>query len=734
MRLTACHNFTSIRLALLGTLACSGPAFAQQQAAASHTQTIDPLNEIVVTASKRTESIQNVPMSVSAFGELAIERNAFNSVQDYGTRIPNFAFAAAGESRSSKQTSFAIRGISGAGTTGLYIDDSPLPDSLDPAVVELERIEVLRGPQGTLYGARSMGGTVRLITKQPDLNEFAGHLSADLSSTSGGGTNHSIEGVVNLPVASDTFALRVLGYTRYDAGFLDRAPLPESPQPFAVNENFNNQRRSGGQITGLLSLLDGALTVTPRFAYEKTERDGRSQADIEAGNDVNYRLFDIDERSGGEWKLATLTVGYTTDYGRFVSATSYFDHASFDTEDGSEILNAIFEQSPPVPGVLRAHDDDEVFSQEFRFSSSFDGPLQLTTGLYFQDSKTSTAFPPSPMPPISDNLYTLDLQQKVKEAALFAEANYDLTDRLTLIAGLRYFDNEVTFSQLQGGLFGDQVPYEGEQQQSGVTPKVGVQYHLTDDRMIYANAGKGYRVGGVNGFAAGACAQGLSDIGISADDAASYKSDSVRSYELGAKTRWLDRTLALNAAAFRIDWDDLQQTLGLGDCGYFAVVNIGAARSQGMELEVAWSPSPIVSFSLGLGYTDAEIVDNGGLTGNGAAVGSPVQNVPEWTANSGVDLDFDIGNIPAFVHADYAFVDRSFNNRNEPRIRPSYAIANLRGGITIGDWELALFVRNLTDEAANLADVPPMVIEYPGRPRIQVNQPRTLGVQAKVSF
>lgn len=344
MRLPTCHSFTPIRLALLGTLACSGSAFGQQEAPATTAQPIDPLNEIVVTASKRTESIQNVPMSVSAFGEIAIERNAFDSVQDYGTRIPNFAFAAAGESRSSKQTSFAIRGVSGAGTTGFYIDDSPLPDSLDPAVIELERIEVLRGPQGTLYGARSMGGTVRLITKQPDLEEFAGHLSAGLSSTSGGGINHSVEGAINLPIVADTLALRVLGYTQYDAGFLDRAPLPESPQPFAVNENFNSQRRSGGQITGLLSLLDGALTITPRFAYAEDDRDGRSHADIAAGNEVNRRLFDIEESSGGEWKLATLTVGYAADYGRFVSATSYFDHASFDTEDGSEILNAIFEQ------------------------------------------------------------------------------------------------------------------------------------------------------------------------------------------------------------------------------------------------------------------------------------------------------------------------------------------------------------------------------------------------------
>jgi outer membrane receptor protein involved in Fe transport len=209
-------------------------------------------------------------------------------------------------------------------------------------------------------------------------------------------------------------------------------------------------------------------------------------------------------------------------------------------------------------------------------------------------------------------------------------------------------------------------------------------------------------------------------------------SDSLWSYELGTKTSWLDRSVTVNANAFLIDWKNLQQVLGLGNCGYQATLNIGAARSKGFELEAAWKPVSAVSLSLGSGYTDAYITDNGGLTGNAAAVGSRVQNVPKWTVNSAVDVDHDIAGIAAFAHIDYAYVGDSYNNRNAPRIRPSYDLVNLRSGVRIKNLELALFVKNLTNKAADLGDVPPMVVQYPGRPRIAVNTPRTIGLEVRI--
>jgi outer membrane receptor protein involved in Fe transport len=258
-----------------------------------------------------------------------------------------------------------------------------------------------------------------------------------------------------------------------------------------------------------------------------------------------------------------------------------------------------------------------------------------------------------------------------------------------------------------------------------------VQFRFDDDRMVYADAAKGYRIGGVNVFPAAPCEAGLAALGLSADKARTFASDSVWSYEAGTKTRWLDRRLTVNATGFMIDWKGLQQTLGLGSCGFQATINIGAARSKGGELEVAWRPTKAVSLALGAGYTDAYVTDNGGLAGQTAAVGSRVQNVPKWTVNSALDLDGSIRALPGFIHVDYGYVADSYNARNAPRIRPSYSLVNLRSGVRFNSLELGLFVKNLTNKAADLGDVPPMVIQLPGRPRILTNTPRTIGAYVR---
>jgi iron complex outermembrane receptor protein len=391
-------------------------------------------------------------------------------------------------------------------------------------------------------------------------------------------------------------------------------------------------------------------------------------------------------------------------------------------------------QVPPVPGFLSAYDDNEVFSQELRFTSSFAGPIHFTAGGFFQKTDELFVFPSSAMEPITSDLFHLYNPTTVKETAVFTEATFDLSHALSLTAGVRHFKNDVIFFSQQGGLLGDGIPYPGRQTQSGNTPKFGLQYRFDADRMAYLNAAKGYRIGGVNSFAASKCTNGLAAIGITADGAKSFVSDSLWSYEGGLKTSWLNRRLTFNVAGFYIDWKNLQQVLGLGDCGYQATINIGAAKSQGFEMETAWRPFGGLSLSLGSGYTDAYITDNGGLTGNAAAIGSRVQNVPKWTVNSGVDVDGNIGSVPGFIHMDYAYVGDSFNARNAPRIRPSYSLVNARAGVRLDKLELALFVKNLTNKAADLGDVPPMVIQLPGRPRIAINTPRTIGVEVRANF
>lgn len=735
---------SSILAIALTAIAASGTAHPQvagaknvQDQTSSEAATPNLPQDIVVTANRREERIQSAPLSITAISAATIQRQGIEDIQDYGNRIPNLAFQAGDSTRTDLQTSVEIRGVSGGGTTGFYIDDSPLVANLNPRVIELDRIEVLRGPQGTLYGARSMGGTIRYITKQPDLDRFEGQAHLQGSWTAGSASpNEMADGVINIPVVPGVFAIRALAYVEHDAGWLDRAPLATSPSPFPVHKDFNDADYVGGQISGRISLADGRLTIAPRFLYQKTRRGGRSEADYSAGNTVNERLFDINESGGSDWKLGTLTIGYQLPFGDVTSATSWFDQHDEDLEDGSEFLNANYNRNgPPVPGYLYAYGRSRIFSQELRFTSRLEGPLSFTGGLFFQRSKSLTAFPAQAMAPVTPLLFELDRPSTVTEAAIFGEANLKLADRLTVTAGVRHFNNKVKYASLSKGLLGDNRLYAGTQKESGFTPKFGIQYTLDDEHMLFANAAKGYRVGGVNSFAAGRCEAGFAAIGVTEDQARGFNSDHLWSYEAGAKTSWFNRHLTVNATAFQIDWKDLQQRLGLGSCGFSATINVGAARSRGGELEANWRISKLASLSLGGGYTDAIITDNGGLNGTRAAkVGSKVQNVPKWTLNAGLDLDHDIAGRPGFLHLDYAYVGDSHNARNTPRTRPSYSIINARLGLRIENVDLALYAKNLTNEAADLADVPPLIAQYAGRPRIAVNTPRTIGIDARVSF
>lgn len=719
----------------------SGMVVAEQRDAAA-------IQEVVVTAQKRTQSIQDVPMSISAFGEEEIGRNGLNSLADYGTRVPNLSFGATGESRNAAQLGIAIRGVVGKGTTGFYIDDTPVPASINPLVMDLERIEVLRGPQGTLYGARSMGGTVRLITKRPDLGEASGSIRARGSTMKDGGMSYRADATANIPLVPDRFALRVLAYGQNQAGFIDRAPSPTAPVGFATREDIDDGRNYGGRITGLLSFRGGDLTITPGLAAERATWDGRSWADVSAENRTNYRAFDIEEKGSSDWQLASLTVRYSRPYGEFTSSTCYFDWSAEDTEDASEFLSIVFDPDhnpansiglPFLPGPLVALDDAHSFAQELRFSSRLAGPLQFTAGGFYQDSDRLVTFPPSPFPaapmsPVIPNVFSMRMEEKVTETAAFAEATFDATEKLALIGGVRYFKNEVEFSSVQGGVFGSPIPFANDASETGVTPKVGLQFKFGEERMLYATAAEGFRIGGVNVFPADVCAADLQRLRLSAGELSSFDSDTLWSYEVGLRTAWLDRHLIVNVAGYRLDWKDLQQTIGL-TCGFPAVVNAGEARTQGFETDISWALAEGLSFNLGVGYADSEITDNGGF--DSVSKGAPVQNAPKWTANTAIDYDFRIDTTPVYLHVDYAYIGKSLNARNSApffRVRPSYDLLNLRAGVTLGTWDVGLFVENATDEAANLADVPPMAAELWGRPRINVNRPRTIGMEARVKF
>jgi len=402
-------------LSLVGT----GVALAQQTAGG--------LEEIIVTAQKRSESIQEVPLSITALSSDVLEQRSVQSFADYGNRIPNLGFANTGDGIGTSRT-ISIRGISGDGVTGFYLDETPLPDSIDPRIVDIDRIEVLRGPQGTLYGARSMGGTVRLLTKQPDTTAVSGRVHLGISDTSNASDqNYFADGAINVPLG-ESVAVRAVGFYEKDAGYFERK-FCESPADVASDTCFPND--SGGAPIGTVDNVaeietyggavalkwqaTDALAITPRFMYQKAEYNGLPLADIfVGGGPAGYpappapftlpeltprsfeqrRFFDIAEGGFDRWTLGTLGITYDTGIGQIVSSTSYFDRRVEETEDQTDFIYANFLAvslitglpGTALPGQITEIKDYQRFVQEIRFASDLDGPLQFVVGGFYSDT------------------------------------------------------------------------------------------------------------------------------------------------------------------------------------------------------------------------------------------------------------------------------------------------------------------------------------------------------------
>lgn len=709
------------------------PAHAQQTPASSPPATQEVgIDDIVVTAQRRAESAQKVPLSITVLGGDQIEKEGFRSFQDYATRVPNLSFSQGGSSIGGLGQAISLRGIYGTNTTGVYLDDTPLPGSVDPQVVDLERIEVLRGPQGTLYGARSMGGTVRLITRQPDAGAFSSSAHAIISSTRNGGANGTADGSLNIPVIADTLGVRAFAFWDYQSGVFTRVPSADAPTQYSPRDNLGSTRRYGGALAARLQLFDKALSITPRVVIQRSRTNAQPYADVAAGNFVQKRLFDLDDSGSDDWNLFSLTSRYGADFGEFVSVTSQFDRDASDAENASEAISGLVGFT--VPSLFRGLSRGRTFVQEFRFTSAFKGPLQITLGAFYQKANLLTEIPPNIIDGIGD-FYDYRSRNRTTEKALYGEAHLDLSDKLQVIAGLRYFRNLVSLSVTQGGaaIGSGAGTFDQVQRESGFNPKFGVKYALTPRVNLFANAAKGFRVGGANAYSENICAADREALGISADAARSYRSDSVWSYEAGIKSSFFDNRLIVNATGFHINWSNIQQSVALA-CGFSIDQNGGRARSDGFELEVRNSPVKGLTLGAGAGYTDARITDPGALAI--LTPGARIQQVPRWNFTASADYEFAVRNLPLTFHGDVSHVGSSLSRSNllTGRVRPAYELANLRLGTDFKRFNLTVFVENLFDKIPNLADVPPLAVENPDRPRIAAGRPRTIGLDLRAKF
>jgi outer membrane receptor protein involved in Fe transport len=779
-------------------------ASAAHAAAPESTSQSGGLQEVIVTAQKRSESEQTVPMSITTFSATALQQKAITDFFDYATKVPNLAFAPTGDGVGTART-IAIRGITGIagdGTTGFYIDDVPLPDSLDPRVLDIDHIEVLRGPQGTLYGARSMGGTVRLITQTPDLSHFSATVHGGVSDTDHTDRpNYTADAVVNIPLVQDQIALRLSGFYDDEAGYFKRTwctdPATAGVTCFPLSTTGRTRVSNvaaidtyGGSASLTIKAGD-AVTITPRIMMQRADYNGLPLGDFNVSpqNGIGFpvpsgpytlpsplnttdftqaRFFDLPEGGSDWWDLYSLTVHWKTDAGELVSSTAYFDRKVDETEDESEFVWAalIGGAAPPSPGPIEEIKDYQSFVQEIRFASTLSGPLQFVVGGFYSDFHGripfASLYPPAIYPGIDnifnggqpgnamgipDLIFEQDYHTDIQEPAAFGELYYNITPALKATVGLRWYQVKATSHGFEAGYatgsFDTVIGPEATTKENGTNPKFELDYQFAPDQMVYGLASKGFRPGGVVPIVppgtpgtANDCVASLAAVNpnLKIEDTRSYQSDSLWNYELGTKNTMLDHRLILNAAAFDIRWKNIQQQILL-QCGFQFISNAGAAESKGGELDLRARATDRLELSLGVGYQDAKITEKGNSP---QPVGSPVYQVPDWTGNAAATYTLPLTNLWNLVSVvDYSYVGSSYSANNsptEPRKRPAYHLLNARFAFGNGTTEFALVGKNLTNEVTNLADNRSIAAEVPGRPRLFLNQPRTIGIEFTQRF
>jgi iron complex outermembrane recepter protein len=743
----------------LGVLvACLTQLPSQVAAAADAAEDTDSvvLNTVTVTAERRAESIQQVPISVTAISGETLDKFGATNFADYAHTIPDLSYGTGGDFGVTNARNVTIRGVTGGRfrngqtTTSFYIDDTPVPLSLDPRVLDLERIEVLRGPQGTLFGSSAMGGTIRVITKAADSKTSSGFVDVSGFDINHGGAGYDTSGTFNLPLIEDQLAMKVSAYDSYKPGVFTRQyGVATSPgytilpsQPAGEVTHIGSDTEYGGMFTMKYTpaFIPG-LTVTPMAIYQMARGNGLPLADYTPDNLTQVRPLDVAESTRDQWWFEGLTAKYKSEFGSFISSSTWFHREGFDNEDGTEAVAVVFGSAalPPLSNTLASSYlaspspswlNYVSFTQEVRFESSFPGPLQVIVGGYYNHNSSHniqeeyTPYDSTGAPFFWENLPT-----SINEVAEFGDLTFTPIQQVELSAGVRgamlgYKHAYIADGWINGGPSDSPSAHE----EHTVTPRYTAKYKITEQQMVYASAAKGFRIGGANSLLPPICD------GEGPTNAADYHSDSLWSYEVGSKNTLWDGRLQTRLSAYRIDWSNIQQNVLL-PCTFSITENAGKATSTGAEFEADIAPIRGLNLSLSAGFDNAKITEvPDGATG--FVVGQPLNGVPKWTASLlgeySVPMSFGTG----FVRTQYSFTGRSISFANDPagRVRGAYNLVDLHVGGTHGPWEASLFAKNLFDVRANLGDEQSEVSEIPGRPRWLIAQPRTIGIDIRRQF
>ncbi len=748
---------------LVAALSLAGEASSWSQEASTSG---NELGEIVVTAQHRSEKLQDVPISMSVVTGATLENFGEKSINDYAAGMPNVAIssgAGAGGNGSSFGVSstraVAIRGVYGNNTTSFYLNDTPIPMSLDPRALDIARVEVLRGPQGTLFGASAMGGTIRLITRKPSLEKTSGKVDLEGSDVNHGGGGYSVDGTLNVPLIRGTVGARVNVFSGFDPGLYTRTwggPLdPRSPiiayppggAPVGQKDHVGAQQTTG--ISAALKIAPSAipgLTITPLLMYQHSNTNGYPLADYTPNNFTQTRPLNVPEAVEDRWSFAGLTVRQETSFGRFIGSGTYFYRNAYDLEDTTDI-NAIAFWGIPyyVPAPLQNTLITKTWTSEARFESSFSGPVQVVLGVFssisdrtFREYYLAPGLDAASGGALGTDLeYTQATPNTDKERAAFVDVTYKMTDRIQVSAGIRraYLNHSGAYTAngpLNGGFSGPPDTY-GNHGEYDSAPRYTAKYQIAPNQMLYASAAKGFRIGGTNSLLPAICTADLAALGLK--NGAPFTSDSLWSYEIGSKNTWAAGHVQSRFALYQIDWKGIQQSVYL-PCTFNLVANSGAARSDGAEFETDIAPIDNLTLNLAIGYENARITE--ATTQSRTVVGQSLTGVPKWSGSVSGQYTIPIGDRTGFLRAQWQYTGArtSFNNVAPPigRALPSYTVLNLRTGARQGPWELTLFVENVFDKLGVIGDLIPEGAELAGRPRLFVVRPRTVGLQLQRKF
>jgi outer membrane receptor protein involved in Fe transport len=752
------------------------------------------IEEIVVTAEKRDATIETTAISITALSGDDIQERGFTDLGSLMKTVPGVSIRTSGPG----MTEFEMRGVASNGgnspTVGFYFDDTSLTAPaatnegkivISPDLYDLNRVEVLRGPQGTLYGSGSMGGTIKVVPNAPNPEAFDASAEVKFADTDHGGFDHAENGMVNLPFWGDKAALRIVASYSYDSGWIDRVviapgqfPLPGGlingpygpyyttrgnvlAAPIATEyHDVNNVEKNAVRLSAVLKPIDG-LTITPSYFYQKLRSGGLPYIDSPPGTDAFYQPFDTPERYSDEFRLEALSVKYHTDIFEISSATAYWSRHEPLQQDTQESwttyllpfgygVNGYTAGNGNLGQAYASEDNNQhQTTEELRVSSVGDTRFKWLLGYFYSDfvSPWDIVFPSqsgASNPNIgTNNLFSYFTPFKILQQSFFGEATYNITEPLSVTVGARryHYDSAVYLDQF-GGLAGGLTQQAASENEQGVTPKATLSYQFDKDLLVYATAAKGFRPGGGTGpvptQGATSCEAQLQveydSHGAFVAGPVQFKSDTIWSYELGEKWRSSDNRFTVNAAAYFENWNGVQQTNSLSSCGYVYTANAGDAHVYGGEFEVNAVVVHDLQALANISYSHSTLVTSS-LVDASSSAGSPIQQVPKVTGTLALTYRHQLADeLAVTARAESTYTGSRTDATYYVNTLPSYDLTNIRAGVDMGRWSAVLFVNNVADKRVLLNNVTQDATNVADWNRIAVSQPRTAGIDLNIRF